>query len=272
MTVAEFIDTRYWPKVQGTLSPAWERRTEDLLQLIKEGLGAFPIDNVPIEEVDDWWARLQKRFKTPVTMNKVLTRGRHMFKKAIRWGACSVNPLADIKKLREPERKFQPLTDEQHDALIEDASKNLKPYLVFARYTGARRSSLAKLEERDIDLTNNTITFRETKNGEDYTIPLHPKVREWCERALTGNPNRPLLPQYKDIHSISHLFRRLKARNGVKGFRFHDFRHNVGTKLAEKGFDVKVRMQMLGHKDPRMAIRYTHIAQEMLQKALTEAL
>ncbi len=272
MTVQEFIHTRYWPKMKGDLCEQWQQRTEDLLQMLCDWIGQHPIDNVPMEDVDEGWSKLRRRFNTAVTPNKVLVRGKHVFKKAIRWGFCTVNPLADVKKEKEKERKFAPLTDEQHNLLIEDASENLKPYLIFARYTGARRSSIAKLEERDVDLIHNTITFRETKNGDDYTIPLHPTVREWCEKLIKGVPNRRLLHQYAKLHTISQLFRRLRTRNGIKGFRLHDYRHNVGTKLAEKGYDVAARMQILGHKDTRMAIRYTHIAKEVLSKALNDSL
>lgn len=272
MTVQEFIDMRYWPKVRVTLSDKWQRRTGDLLEMIKAALGQFPIDAVPVEEVEGFMNTLHAKYKTPVTPNKVLTRGKHLFKTATRWKVATENPFQYFKKQREPERPFVPLSDAEHDMLIADASEHLKPYLVFARYTGARRSSIAKLEERDIDLSRNTITFRETKNGEDYSIPIHPVLRGWTEKYLTGSPNHRLLPQYKDVHSISQLFRRLKARNGVKGFRLHDYRHNVGTKLAEKGHNVKVIMSALGHKDMRMSVRYTHIAKEVLEKALTEAL
>lgn len=272
MTVETFINERYWPKIKPTLSAQWQKHTEHLLCMIVDYFGEQDLCDIPLEDIDGWWMQLQARFSTPVTPNKVLVRAKHIWKTAIRWKVAHINPFSDIKRQREQEHKFTPLSAEEHVTVFEDASPALQWYLIFARYTGARRSSLAKLEERDINLSRNTLTFRETKNGDDYTIPIHPILREWCSGALTGVPTRRALPQYADVHAISQLFRRLTKRNGVSGFRFHDYRHNVGTKLAEHGYDVKVRMDMLGHKDPRMAIKYTHIAKEVLEAAIKEAL
>ena len=118
--------------------------------------------------------------------------------------------MESIKKLREPRRKFTLVSNKTHDALLEDASEKLQWYIVFARYTGARMSSLAKLEKRDINLSTGEITFRETKNGEDYTIPIHPSLRPWVERGYMacGSETAKLLPQYADVHQVSKSFRR----------------------------------------------------------------
>jgi len=270
MTVHTFIYERYWPMMAQGLSPAWQARTRDLLSLISHGIGHFEVESVPVEAVERMWKGLLATFKTPVTPNKVITRGKHIFKTAQRWKLCSENPFEHIRKQKEPQREFKPLTDAQHEALIHAACPSLKPYLVFARYTGARRSSLARLEERDIDLGRGLMTFRETKNGEDYTIPIHPKLLPWLK--LEGQPQRRVLPVYADQHTISQLFRRLTRKVGVTGFRFHDYRHNVGTQLAANGHNVKVIMSALGHKDMRMSIRYTHISQQVLANAFTTSL
>jgi integrase len=277
MLVSDFIDQRYWPKVKDTLSAKWQRRTEDLLGMIKDGIGVFPIDAVPVEEVEGLLNKLRAQYKSPVTPNKVLARGKHLFNTAVRWNAAPCNPFKDFKRKKEPHRKFRPLSATENDVLFARATPKLQWYIIFGRYTGARQSSLAKLEERDIrlwqegDETCGEITFRDTKNGEDYTVPLHPELLPWVRKALTGDPNRRLLPQYKETHTISSLFRRLKKRVGVSGFRFHDYRHSVGTALAAEGHNTKVIMEALGHKDERMSLHYTHVAKETLRDALRKA-
>ncbi len=267
-TVESFIRERYWPKIKPTLSPKWIVNSEILLEKLIKGLGSFPISSIPVEEIDAWWAELRAQYRTPVTPNKVLVRGKHVFKTAIRWKACIENPLDSIKRQREPRRKFTLVSAEVHDAMLHDASEKLQWYIVFARYTGARMSSLAKLEKRDINLTKGEITFRETKNGEDYTIPIHPSLRPWVERGYMdcGTQTTKLLPQYADVHSVSQLFRRLRLRHGVP-FKFHDYRHNVGTQLAANGFNTRTIMGALGHKDMKMSIHYQHLAEGGLKDA-----
>src|SRR6185295_6463150 len=120
-------------------------------------------------------------------------------------------------------------------------------YMLFARYTGGRRSSLAKLEERDIDLAHNRINFRETKTGETYSVHMHSALRKLCEESLTGASNRRVLPQYASVHTVSALFRRVAVKVGLPQFRFHDYRHNVGTTLGQNGAHIKTIMRALGH-------------------------
>lgn len=279
MRLSQFVEAEYWPTIQAGLSPKWQKHTRYLLDILIQDLGEYELDQLPPRVVDAFWIRLKLKYRTPVTPNKVIVRAKHLFKTAIRWKHLTENPFSGIKLEKEKVPPFQPLTDAQHDMLIEQACPSLQWYLVFARYTGGRRSSIAKLEERDckvwMDGTEKraTLTFRDTKNGEDYTIPAHPKLIPWIERGLTGNPTRPLLPQYRELHTITSLFRRLRKRHGIKQpFRYHDYRHNVGSRLAEAGHDVKVRMQLLGHKDVRSSIRYTHASMETMEKAMKDVM
>lgn len=271
-TVESFIRERYWPSVKTGLSAKWITNSEILLEKLIAGLGQFEMSEVTTEVVETWWRGFLTQYKSPVTPNKVLIRSKHIFKTAMHWDVCVKNPFAHIKKKREPRRKFTLVSNETHDEMFQGASEKLQWYIIFARYTGARMSSLAKLEKRDVNLQKGEITFRETKNGEDYTIPIHPTLRPWIERGLSHGPKAGrLLPQYADVHSVSQLFRRLRLRYGVP-FKFHDYRHNVGTQLAAKGYNTRTIMGALGHKDMKMSIHYQHLAEGGLKQAFEEAL
>jgi integrase len=41
-------------------------------------------------------------------------------------------------------------------------------------------------------------------------------------------------------------------------FRFHDLRHTFGSRLGMACQDLKTSMEIMGHKNPRMAMRYQH--------------
>jgi integrase len=45
-------------------------------------------------------------------------------------------------------------------------------------------------------------------------------------------------------------------------FRFHDLRHTFGSRLGMAGYDLKTIMEIMGHKTPRVAMRYQHPAPE----------
>ena len=273
-TIKEFIEARYWPHFQGDLTPKWRKRSEDFLRVICDGLGGKGFDEVSTEVVDKWLATVRRRYNTPFTPNKIITRVKHVWRIAIRWGAATRNPFIDVKRKREPEKKFQALSELEQNLLLTHCGPNLRAYQVGARYTGARVSSLWKLQERDVNLSKNTITFRKTKNGEDYTIPLHSLLKAYLlEHHLLagGDPLRYVFHHYADPGHVSRMFYRVKKKQGV-AFRFHDYRHSVGSKLGSKYKSNAIVQRMLGHKDPRMSLRYTHIDDGALSQAAEDSL
>lgn len=272
MTLAEFVTQRYWPTFKSGLCPRWQRNSEKLLEHILAGLGEHQLAQIHVEHLDRWIIQLRTHYTTPVTPNKCLTRLRHIFKTAVRWGLLVDNPATHVCKVAEPLKKFRPLSTDERQLLATKASPQLAPYLLWGHYTGARLSSLYELEERHINLSQELVTFRQTKNGEDYHVPLHPVLVAWCKAHLTGNPAAPVLPHYKDRYIVSRSFARLKRRLGIEGFRFHDLRHEVGSSLAEAGAHPRHIMEALGHKDPKMSLRYTHVKREEVRKFLCEGL
>ena len=44
----------------------------------------------------------------------------------------------------------------------------------------------------------------------------------------------------------------------IERFRFHDLRHTFGSRLGMAGADLKTIMEIMGHKTPKMSMRYQH--------------
>jgi integrase len=217
-----------------------------------------------------WWARQQTRHRAPESANKCLARLKHILKLAVEWELIGKSPVAGIRKLRVGRGRERYLTDDQRELLIERANPHLKPYILGGAYAGGRRRSLFGLEERDLDLDRMLLTFRDTKNSEDNVVPLHPRFLEVVRPLLTGDPTNRILKGYSSPDGVSHAFRMLARRLGIRDFRFHDLRHDIGTRLARNRQPQRVIMKVLGHRDPRMSVRYTHAAEETVRNALGE--
>jgi integrase len=267
-----FVEQRYWPAVQCDLSSAWRETVERYhLPALVETFGRFELSNITPEAVQVWWAQLRRQRRAPATCNKLLVRLKHIFDNAVEWSYLERNPARFVKRAKEPRGRAPHFSNVVRTQLFEKANPNLKLYLYAASYTGGRRRSLLELRERDIDWEQGLITFRATKNGEDHTLPLHPALRAVLEPRRTGQGDAYVLPRYQPA-ALSRAFKRLTRRLGLEDFRFHDTRHDVASRLARAGANQRLIMDVLGHKDPRASIRYTHLTHAVVDGAMRAAL
>jgi integrase len=219
------------------------------------------------------------------TMNKELARLKHLLNRAVAWGYLRDSPARAVRKTKEASRRVRYLAPEELDLLLNgraervtasdgrtwmirrDPAADLKVYIVAALQTGARRGELMNLRWSDVDMKTRTLTFRQTKNGDARSIPMTETLRAALEalpRPLDGSAH--VLPQ-RSPQALSRAFGYLVKRLGLKDLRFHDLRHDAASTLTMAGVSQRGVMAMLGHRDPRMTIRYQHLSPEHLREA-----
>ena len=63
-------------------------------------------------------------------------------------------------------------------------------------------------------------------------------------------------------------WRRLRKRSGVVGFRFHDYRHDVATKLLRETGNLRLVQKALGHSSIKTTTRYAHVLDSEVAEAM----
>jgi len=63
-------------------------------------------------------------------------------------------------------------------------------------------------------------------------------------------------------------FSRMVKRAGIADFRFHDLRHSFASYQAMSGISPRGLQALLGHKDQRMTMRYSHLSDGFLREAV----
>jgi len=147
--------------------------------------------------------------------------------------------------------------------LIESCRPHIRPIVVTALNTGMRREEILSLEwEKHIDLRHGFILLDVTKNGERRQIPITPMLRE----TLLGIVRRAgTLYVFVDcngnrLKDVKTAFNGALRRAGIKDFHFHDLRHTFASHLVMGGVDLATIKELLGHKDFKMILRYSHLA------------
>jgi integrase len=69
-------------------------------------------------------------------------------------------------------------------------------------------------------------------------------------------------------NGLKSHWRYLRKRAGVSDFRFHDFRHDFGTKLLRETGNLKLVQKALGHANLKTTSRYAHVLDDEVAEAM----
>ena len=204
--------------------------------------------------------------RKPNTVNKYVNIICHAWRVAKKeWGITVPrdNPCDMVTLNRYNDSRDRVLTQSEYQLLLEKAGEGnlpiLKDVIEFAYHTGARRGELLRMSRNHIDWNRKVITFYDTKNGEDRTIPLSDKVLSMLKKYRFGETIFPISEFRLEKH-----FRIARKRAEITDFRFHDLRACFCTNAFLSGLSVAEVSALSGHKSWSELKRYSRIKPEDL--------
>jgi integrase len=201
------------------------------------------------------------------------------FNKAIRDGFLLENPTKGISRPRTPEKQPLFYSKEEFERLINCIdNEDMRDLTLFAVNTGLRQMELILLEWRQINFENKLLTLDNqshiTKGKRIRSVPLNDisysilvkrfknrstkfeNVFTWDDRKIT-----------QSYHT--HYFKQYVIKAGLnRKYCFHTLRHTFASRLVQKGVSIYVVSKLLGHRDIKTTMIYSHLRGEDLMQAV----
>ncbi|MBP9853519.1 MAG: site-specific integrase [Candidatus Omnitrophica bacterium] len=259
----EFLNIHSKPNKKSWISDLYN------INRLKKSFKGKYIFSITLKDIEKYKADRNEEVSS-ATVNRELATLKTMLSKAVAWGKLSSNPAQNVKFLKEPSGRLRFLEREEILKLLTNCNKHMKSIVILALNTGMRKGEILGLKWRDIDIKRNIITILDTKNGEKREIYMNEQVKT----ALIRTPKHPdsqfifCKEDGKPRQDIRKSFFTALRKSGIKEFRFHDLRHTFASQLVMSGTDINTVRELLGHKDIRMTLRYSHLSPSYKQRAI----
>jgi integrase len=216
---------------------------------------------------------------TTLVLKKIFTRAKRTWRYTF-----PAEPNWRDHFLPEPKERVRELRGEESSSLRLATRDDYTPIFEFARATGLRLDECL-LRWSEVDWETGWITTT-GKNGRTVKTAITAPVRaillplrghhpEWVFTYVAKRSRRPDAgykgagdtrvrgQRYPVTYSgLKSQWKRIRSRAGVTDFRFHDFRHDLATKLLRATGNLRTVQKALSHADIKTTIRYAHVLDE----------
>ena len=253
-------------------------------------LDEFPLEKVTYGKIREYVLFIQKFNYTRTTLARKISAIRSFYKYLYRERAVEINPASALRIPKRSRNLPKFLTENEIEQIFNSinistpAGFRNKTILELLYATGMRISELSNLKFENLDLAHDEIKVFGKGSKERIVLVSH-RAKDILETYI--KTVRPLISKDKDLSNpnsndyvfVNNTGFRLQpqsvriAINDVckkiqlpKNVTPHVFRHSFATKLLEKGADLRVVQELLGHASISNTQIYTHVTTERMRE------
>lgn len=233
-----------------------------------------PLDTIDKAAIRALISALQERGLSNGTVNRHLAGISKILRHAVEVGLLQHCPK--VGKLPERQGRIRWLTLEEENEVAEQLRHLGRPRMAslvhFLADTGMRVGEALRLGWEDIHASDGMVvaTVWESKNGASRSVPLTVRciriLEEMDKESSRGGPFRRI--NQDRFNQEWALVRERLGRAEDKQFVPHALRHTCASRLVQRGVELLVVKELLGHKTLAVTLRYSHLAPKTLRSAI----
>lgn len=246
---------------------SYHQDLKDLLQFTQKDL----------QEItqEDLRSYISTKFTTlsRATLNRRISCYKTTFEYLYETGKISFNPMNGIRTLKQEKRLPECLNFENVKQSINANEINTRDKLMLKLLltTGIRVSELTSIRTVDIDLQNSSIKIHGKGNKQRIVFITDSETKQLLSQHIankqqnvylfTGKkPNKPLTTR-----RVQYIVKKYLKTHP------HALRHTFATYLINKGLDISLVKEILGHENINTTSIYINLTQSAIKQKLQEA-
>ncbi|CAM4413977.1 tyrosine-type recombinase/integrase [Zobellia nedashkovskayae] len=175
------------------------------------------------------------------------------------------------------ERTKDYLSDSEMKLLLQASKKTRYPkrnylLLLMIYRHGLRVSEAVNLKKSDVNIKESRVWINRLKNGLSVEHPISGDELRAIRRYLNSRKdnlpwlfvNERGLPLTRQ--AVNYITTSVGEKADLPSVHPHTLRHSCGFYLANKGYDLRLIQDYLGHRDPKHTAHYTRVVSSRFEK------
>ena len=233
-------------------------KQNELLDFIKPETDITKIDYKIIQSYIDF---LYEKQNKPATINSKLAYLRSILNYAYHNGLIKNKPY--IPTIKNKATKTLYFSDTEVDEMLlyteEHQLRELQQVILIGLNLGLRISEILAIDP-EINIQDNYYRSYNNKTQEEFSIPLNLTMQELFNNSFTKFT--------MNYQAIQYQFKQMLSNLNIKDKTIHTLRHTYCSRLVQKDVALPVIKVLANHKNIQTTMRYTHISNKQLEKAV----
>lgn len=274
-TFAAFFQDKYLPHVKPR-KRSWGRDEELYRLRIKDVFGDHRLNQITRQKVQLFHTSLLDQGLSPATADHHIKLMRYALNLAVDWEILDKNPIQGIKLFNADNKVEHYLDGAELDRLLtvlrNDANRTVCLIAMFLLSTGCRLNEALQAKWSQIDRRSTVwrIPATNSKSKRMRSVPLNPSALHVLDQLDTEGEFDHVFINHQSrlpYTTIMKVWIRLRNKAELPKLRIHDLRHGFASLLVSSGRTLYEVQQILGHSDPKVTMRYSHLSTKALQDA-----